>query len=89
MLITTFAPNQILISEDNGNRHFKSYNTNIASIENGRITVNKKYWINGQTATTNKYLGTFLGIGTAGVKKYINSAVDSGLIILTNDIKKF
>jgi hypothetical protein len=54
MLITTFAPNQILFTEDNGNRHFKSYSTNISS-----------------------------------VKKYVNSAVESGLITLTDDIKKF
>lgn len=89
MLITTFAPNQILFTEDNGNKHFKSYSTNISSVENGRISLNKKYWDNGQTATTNKYLGTFLGIGTAGVKKYVNSAIESGLITLTDDIKKF
>ena len=89
MIISTLAPNQILLTEDNGDRHFKSYTTNIASIVNGRISVNENYWNSGQTATTNRYLGDFLKIGQSGVKKYVNSAIESGLITLTKDIKRF
>lgn len=90
MLVSNFAPNQILITEDNGDRHFKSYETTICNIINGRIFLNFKYWDKDkQTATTNRYLGTFLNIGQSGVKKYVESAIESGLITLTEDIKKF
>ena len=89
MLISNLANNQIVVTEPNGSRHFKSYNTNVASVENGQMFINKNYWNNGQTATTNKYLGVFLGIGTQKVKVYINSAIESGLITLTETIKRF
>ena len=42
-----------------------------------------------QTTTTNRYLGTFLKIGQAGVKKYVNNGIESGLITLTDNIIKF
>lgn len=87
-IISNLANNQILITESNGDRHFKSYQTTIANIINGRIYLNSKYWAN-QTATTNRYLGTFLGIGQSGVKKYINDSIESGLITSTEDIVKF
>lgn len=87
MLITSLANNQFVVLEDNNDRHFKSYATTVCNIINGRISINAKYWKN-QTATTNNYLGIFLGIGTAGVKKYIESSIESGLIKLTEDIKK-
>ena len=89
MRISQFAPNQILINEENGNAHFKSYETTICNIINGKIKLNAKYWNNNQTATTNRYLGTFLKIGKAKVKIYIDSAIKSGLIELTTDIKEF
>lgn len=89
MILSTFAPNQILITEDNGNRRFKSYETTVCNIIDGKIKINALYWNGKQTDTTNKYLGTFLKIGTAGVKKYVNSAVESGLIELTDKMIKF
>jgi hypothetical protein len=89
MRISLFAPNQILITEENGNAHFKNYETTICNIINGRIKLNAEYWNKNQTATTNRYLGTFLKIGQSKVKIYINSAIKSGLIELTTDIKKF
>ena len=89
MILSTFAPNQILITENNGDRHFKSYSTTICNIVNGKIKINSKYWIDKQTATTNRYLGTFLKIGQAGVKKYVNSGIESGLIELTDNIQRF
>jgi len=87
-IISSLANNQILITEANGDRHFKSYSTTVANIINGRIKLNSKYWSK-PTATTNRYLGDFLGIGQSGVKKYVNSAIESGLIELTEDIVKF
>jgi len=89
MLVTTLAPNQIVIIEDNGDKHFKSYDTMICSVINGKIKLNKSYYEKGMSATTTKYTGTFLGIGTAGVKKYLISAIQSGLIELTDNLKKF
>lgn len=87
MLVSNLANNQFVILEDNGDRHFKSYDTTVCNIIKGRIFINAGYW-NNQTATTNKYLGVFLGIGTSGVKKYVESAVESKLITLTDNIKK-
>lgn len=87
--ISSLANNQIQILEPNGDKHFKSYETTIANIENGKIKLNKSYYEKGMSATTTKYLGLFLGIGTSGVKKYLQSAIESGLIELTNDLKKF
>jgi hypothetical protein len=89
MRISQYAPNQFLVSEENGNAHFKSYETTICNIINGKIKLNAEYWNKNQTDTTNRYLGTFLKIGQAKVKIYINSAIESGLIELTTDIKKF
>lgn len=89
MIVSTFAPNQILITEDNGNRHFKSYNTNVASVINGKVTVSNTYWKYGQTATTNRYLAYFLGVNGAGFKKYVNSEIANGNIILTENLQSF
>jgi hypothetical protein len=89
MRTSLLAPNQILITEENGNAHFKSYETTICNIENGKIKLNAEYWNENQTATTNRYLGTFLKIGQSKVKIYINSAIKSGLIEITTNIKKF
>ena len=86
-LISSLAPNQLVILSDNGDRHFKSYQTPIISIENGKISLNSKYWNGSQTNTTNKYLAVFLQIGSIGVKKYIDSAIKSGLITLTDKMR--
>lgn len=88
-IITSLANNQIVITEPNGDRHFKIYDTTIANIVNGKIKLNKFYYENGMSAITTKYTGLFLGIGTSGVKKYLASAIQSGLIELTNDLKTF
>lgn len=88
-VITLLADNQIQILEPNGDRHFKSYHTTICNIIIGKIKLNKKYYNSGMSNTTTKYLGSFLGIGTAGVKKWLDSAVKSGLIELTDDLKTY
>ena len=89
MRISQYAPNQFLVSEENGNAHFKSYETTICNIINGKIKLNAEYWNENQTATTNKYFAKFLKLEGSLFKKYINSAIKSGLIELTTDIKKF
>ena len=86
-LISSLAPNQLVILSDNGDRYFKSYQTPIISIENGKISLNSNYWNGEQTNTTNKYLAVFLKIGGTGVKKYIDSAIESGLIKLTKTMR--
>lgn len=88
-VISLLANNQIQIVEPNQDRHFKSYDTTICNIINGRILLNKKYYDGGMSATTTKYLGVFLGIGTTGVKKYLQDAISNGLITLTNDLKQY
>lgn len=88
-IISSLANNQIVITEPNGDRHFKSYDTTIANIVNGKIKLNKSYYEKGMSATTTKYTGMFLGIGTVAVKKYLASAIASGLIELTDDLKRF
>ena len=72
-------PNQFNITDENGNRYFKSYNTIIAKNENGVITLDTNAW--GYSVTTSKYLSIWLG----GIKrKECEALIKNGTYLVKN-----
>ena len=69
--------NQFLI-QDAGKSIFQSYNSVIAIRQNGKITLDEKYW--NYSRTTAKYRSQFLGEST----KETQSKIDSGEYKLAN-----
>ena len=65
------APNQFII-ETAGTTYFQSYASVIAKKENGKVTLDPKYW--DYSVTTLRYLKQFLGTN----KKETQSRIDSG-----------
>lgn len=67
------APNQFIIED--GDRHvFQSYNSIIAVVKAGVVTLDPDYW--DYSVTTLKYLKIFLG--TDATKKEIIERIESG-----------
>ncbi len=73
------AKNQFILSDDEGNRYFQSYDSVIAKINNGgNITLDERYW--DYSVTTGKYRNLFLGED----KKATQAKIDSGEYKLEN-----
>ena len=71
--------NQFIITDDNNNMTFQSYDSCIAKkIRNGLIYLDETYW--DYSVTTGKYRNQFLGEGIADTRKKIAS----GEYILTD-----
>jgi len=71
--------NQFILTDDNGNTFFQSYNTIIAKRDNsGQITLNSDSW--DYSTTTGKYRNLFLGED----KKATQKKIDSGKYKLEN-----
>jgi len=71
--------NQFIITDDNNNMTFQSYNSTIAKkIHNGLIYLDEYYW--DYSVTTGKYRNQFLGEGIAETRKKI----EQGIYILTD-----
>ena len=71
-------PNQFIIWDDNGNKIFRSYQSNIVKISNGKVYLDEYYW--DYSVTTGKYRNEFLGES----KKETEKKIKSGEYILTN-----
>lgn len=67
-----FAANQFIIEMD-GKRIFQSYNSVIAVIEYGRVTLDKYYW--DYSRTTGKYRNIFLGEGIEETRRKIHEGI--------------
>lgn len=65
--------NQFVITEDN-RETFQSYESKIAIIENGQVTLDPYYW--DYSVTTLRHLKNFLGISDS--KADIQKKIDSG-----------
>ena len=63
--------NHFVITDDNGTRYLKSYNSIIVKIENGKITLGKNWKY---SVTTSKYRSQFLRETT----KQTQAKLDSG-----------
>ena len=78
MKAENLANNQVVVT-DGKKKTFFSYGTAIAVENNGKTTLDKKYW--DFSATTTKYLSIFLG----GVKKAdIRKKINDGTYKLSN-----
>lgn len=75
--------NQFLITDNNGNEYFQSYNSVIAKRSKGQIYLDVSFW--DYSVTTGKYRNLFLGEGIAETRKKI----ESGEYILTNLNEEF
>lgn len=62
------VPNQFII-EGNGTHYFQSYNSIIAQVHKGQVTLDKEKW--DYSATTGKYRNQFLGETKQETKKKI------------------
>lgn len=71
------VPNQFLIEGD-GKRIFQSYSSVIAIKENGKVTLDEKYW--DYSVTTGKYRNQFL----RETKKDTEKKIASGEYLLSN-----
>lgn len=71
------VPNQFDITIDN-KRIFKSYESVIVMIRNGKVYLDEKYW--NYSMTTGKYRNIFLGEN----KKDTETKIKSGEYLLTN-----
>jgi hypothetical protein len=71
------VPNQFLLTDGN-KKVFQSYESVIAVIENGKVSLDKKYW--DYSNTTGKYRNQFLG----ETKKETEAKIKSGEYTLTN-----
>ena len=71
------VPNQFIINFDN-KEYFKSYDSMIVKIENGRVYLDETYW--DYSKTTSKYRNQFLGDTTKETQRKIKS----GEYILTD-----
>jgi len=65
--------NQFHITDDNGTRYFQSYDSIIARIKDGKVTLDAHYW--DYSTTTGKYRNIFLGETKAETLKKITSGV--------------
>ena len=73
------VPNQFIITDDDGNRFFQSYDSTVAKIDKeGQITLDEETW--DYSNTTRKYRNVFLKMDSKEIKKAINK----GEIILAN-----
>lgn len=72
MKASTLANNQVVISAGNKDV-FLSYNSTIAEVKNGTVTLDPNYW--DYSRTTLKYLKIFLGVSFS--KKEIQDRIDS------------
>lgn len=75
------VPNQFDITIDN-RRIFKSYESNIVMIRNGKVYLDSYYW--NYSSTTSKYRNIFLGED----KKTTETKIKSGEYILTDLTKE-
>lgn len=75
--VQTLAANQFVIHTDKG-QFFQSYNSIIVNIENGVVTLDKRYWDYSQT--TGKYRNQFLN----ETQKETQAKIDSGEYKLDN-----
>lgn len=66
----TKVPNQFIINIDN-KEYFKSYDSMIVKIENGRVYLDETYW--DYSSTTSKYRNQFLGDTTKETQRKIKS----------------
>ena len=73
----TKVPDQFIINIDN-KEYFKSYDSMIVKIENGRVYLDETYW--DYSKTTSKYRNQFLGDTTKETQRKIKS----GEYILTD-----
>jgi len=73
----TKVPNQFIINIDN-KEYFKSYDSMIVKIENGKVYLDETYW--DYSKTTSKYRNQFLGDTTKETQRKIKS----GEYILTD-----
>jgi|688.fasta_scaffold1115056_1 hypothetical protein len=71
------VPNQFVITIGN-KEYFKSYDSMIVKIENGKVYLDETYW--DYSGTTSKYRNQFLGDTTKETQRKIKS----GEYILTN-----
>jgi len=71
--------NQFIITIENGDKMFKSYNSNICKIIERDVFLDPTYW--DYSKTTIKYLCKFLGINS---KKEILHWIDSGIYKFAN-----
>jgi hypothetical protein len=71
------VPNQFVITIGN-KEYFKSYDSMIVKIENGKVYLDETYW--DYSSTTSKYRNQFLGDTTKETQRKIKS----GEYILTN-----
>jgi len=76
MRVTTFAPNQLLITDGTTNV-FQSYETKIAQQEPGKATLLDPKWC--FSKTTMKYCAQFLGEDN---KKAIEKGIQSGKYVV-------
>ena len=65
------VPNQFEIELDDGSTVFQSYETVIAKISQGKVTLDEKSW--DYSATTGRYRNQFLGANKATILKKIKS----------------
>ena len=71
--------NQFLLSDDEGNRYFQSYDSIIVKKDrDGHITLDERYW--DYSKTTGKYRNLFLGED----KKETQRQIDNGTYKLAN-----
>ena len=72
--------NQFIITDNQGNRYFQSYQTIIAKKERstGKVWLNSNYW--DYSATTSKYRNKFLGEN----KKETQRKIDNGTYTLVD-----
>ena len=63
--------NQFLITDNNGDKYFQSYNSVIAKRSMGQIYHDVSFW--DYSVTTGKYRNLFLGEGIAETRKKIES----------------
>ena len=66
------VPNQFIITDENGNAFFQSYESVVAVIRfNGKIELDQKFW--NYSKTTSKYRSQFLNETTKETEAKINN----------------
>lgn len=66
------VPNQFIIEGKDG-RTFQSYKSIIATVKDGKVTLDEYYW--NYSRTTSKYLSMFLNSSTLETKKNIKEGI--------------
>ena len=73
------VPNQLVLTDNEGNKLFQSYNSIICKIsKDNKVELDEKFW--NYSRTTAKYRSAFLGIST----KETEAKIKSGEFTLTN-----